>query len=225
MAEHAVTTGIQCRHVTKRFKTRTLFADLDFDLALGEHCALIGENGAGKTTFLKILAGLTTFDSGSISVIGHALTPKRHTIPARVGVVFDGLNLLPQFTGLENLRLLARLCNIGIPNLPALLAEVGLDPADRRKVAQYSLGMRQRLNLAQSMVPRPQLLLLDEPSNGLDPEGVQWLIRWIRGLSGVTVIMASHRLDEVGATCSAVRRITDGHIVYEGDPPSHGHVQ
>lgn len=219
-------SGVHCAHVGKDFKHRALFRDLNLRVPPGDHVALIGANGSGKTTLLKIIAGLTIFDTGTIDVMGTFLRPKRHIIPSGIGLVLDGLHLLPHFTGLENLRLLDLLSPKSAHcDLHRVLREVGLDPEDRRKVSQYSLGMRQRLNLAQALVPRPHLLLLDEPSNGLDPEGIQWLVQWIQGLADITVIMASHRLDEVSVTCSSVWQIADGAIVPEQDPPPKEHIK
>ena len=208
--------AVQCKAVTKHFGQRMVLDGVDFRVARHEHCALVGENGSGKSTLLKIIAGLTMFDAGTISVLDATLIPRRHTIARGIGLVLEGVSLLPQLTGLQNLELLAGLITdpveAGAVHLRPLLHEVGLDPDDHRRVGQYSRGMRQRLNLAQALVPRPQLLLLDEPSNGLDPAGIAWLISWVGGLQDVTVIMASHREDEISAMCSSVWRIADGSV-------------
>ena len=151
--------AVQCKAVTKHFGQRLVLEDVDFRVARHEHCALVGENGSGKSTLLKVIAGLTMFDAGSINVLDATLIPRRHTIARGIGLVLEGVSLLPQLTGLQNLELLAGLITdpmqAGAVHLRPLLHEVGLDPDDHRRVGQYSLGMRQRLNLAQALVPRP----------------------------------------------------------------------
>lgn len=211
---NASIVAVHCKDLVKSYKTRPLFVDLSFDVPRGEHCAVIGENGSGKSTLLRILAGLTLFDSGVVTVSGTTLPPRLHKIPVGIGIALEGMNLLPQFSALENLRMLARLTshNRTLSDLQTLLEEVGLRPEDRKPVGQFSLGMRQRLLMAQTLIARPDVLLLDEPTNGLDPEGVEWLVTWLRSLSEVTVVMASHRYEDVASTCSAVWRLEHGTI-------------
>lgn len=206
--------AIHCKDLVKKFRKHPLFEGLSFDVPWGDHCAVIGENGSGKTTLLRILAGLTVFDSGAVTVGEAVLPPRLHKIPPAIGIALDGMNLLPQFSALENLHMLARLtpAHRTLADLKNLLADVGLKPDDQKPVGQFSLGMRQRLLLAQTLIPRPEVLLLDEPANGLDPEGVQWLVTWLRSLSDVTVVMASHRYEEVAATCTTVWRLEHGTI-------------
>jgi len=206
--------AVCCEGVVKRFGPRIVLDGLTWSLEAGTRCGIVGENGAGKTTLLKILAGLTTYDAGAVQVFETVMRPRRHRVPPGVGLVLEHAPLLPQFTGLENLEMLAALVGpVSRAALEALLREVGLDPHDRRKVGHYSLGMRQRLNLAQALIPRPRLLLMDEPTNGLDPDGQAWFGQWLRQLGGVTILMASHRLEEVAQSCTEVWRLQEGRLV------------
>ncbi len=205
--------ALALKDVTKTYGRRRALDTVTWRAEAGRVHGIVGANGSGKTTLLKVLAGLAVFDRGTAEVLGTPLSPGRHRIPGGVGIVLEGMLLLPQFTGRENLRLLASLR--GRPDLERidrLLVQFGLDPGDRRRVRAYSLGMRQRLNLAQAVMDHPHLLLLDEPTNGLDPGGASALLRMIAEPADRTVIMVSHRLDEVAAVCDQVWTMHEGRL-------------
>ncbi|MGC8487295.1 MAG: ABC transporter ATP-binding protein [Clostridia bacterium] len=212
---------IELVSVTKRYGARTALNDVTWTAMAGHVHGVIGANGSGKTTLLKVLAGLVTFAKGRAKVADVELTPGRHRVPPGIGIALEGVSLLPQFTGRENLRLLASLRGtVDDEWIDTLLTSVGLDPRDRRRAGAYSSGMRQRLNLAQAMLDRPILLLLDEPTNGLDPEGAGTLLEMMAHSSGRTVVMASHRLDEVARVCDVVWSMREGVLSSANTPPA-----
>src|SRR3712207_1629575 len=188
-------------HLTKRYGPQVAVADVSFSCAPGTVTGFLGPNGAGKSTTLRALVGLTPPTSGRVTVTGvrYADLPN----PGRVaGVMLDASAQHPGRTGRETLRLAATVLGVPQARADAMLERVGLQGAEKRRVKDYSLGMRQRLGIGQALLGDPSVLILDEPANGLDPEG----IRWMRGLlrdfaaAGGTVLVSSHLLREVEAT-------------------------
>lgn len=205
--------AILLREVSQKYGRRQVLNRLSWSIPSGSRIGLVGANGSGKTTLLKVIAGFCLFDSGSAVVLGQRLSPRRHEVPNGLGVALEGCSLLPQISAFENLRMLSSLK--GYPDdakVIETLNRVGLDAKDRRRVREYSLGMRQRLNLAQALLDDPRLLLLDEPTNGLDPEGVSEFSRLIEALDQVTVIIATHRMDIAEALCDQVWELREGHL-------------
>lgn len=187
---------------------------VDLRIAPGEVVAFLGPNGAGKSTTLRMLTGLTPPTSGSVAIAGSAYADLPN--PGRlVGVMLDAAAMHPGRTGLETLRIAARLLGMRRDRAGELLERVGLADAGDRRVGNYSLGMRQRLGIASALLGDPAVLVLDEPANGMDPEG----IRWMRGLlhefaaGGGTVLLSSHLLGEVQATVDRLVVIGDGRVV------------
>jgi ABC-2 type transport system ATP-binding protein len=200
--------------LTKRYGERTVVDDVSFTLEPGTVTGFLGPNGAGKTTTLRMLTGLVPPTAGTALVDGRPWT--RLPNPTAVaGVLLDAGAVHPGRTGRAHLRILA--ATLGLPESRAdeVLAEVGLGPAGRRRIGGYSLGMRQRLGIAGALLARPAVLILDEPVNGLDPEG----IRWMRGLlrdhagRGGTVLLSSHLLAEVEHTVDRLVVIGNGRVV------------
>jgi ABC-2 type transport system ATP-binding protein len=202
--------------VTKRFGGLLAVDGLTFHLDAGTVTGFLGPNGAGKTTTLRILLGLTNQTSGTARVFGM----RYHDLPdpiRRVGAVLEANDFHPGRKGRDHLRALAYGARIGTSRVDEVLRLVELETAARRPVKTYSLGMRQRLALAAALLGDPELLVLDEPANGLDPEGVHWLRDFLRAFAaeGKTVFVSSHVLAEVAQTVDRVVIINKGRLVTE----------
>ncbi|MFJ9920455.1 ABC transporter ATP-binding protein [Streptomyces rubiginosohelvolus] len=184
--------------VSKRFGDHQALDDVSFALRPGKVTGLLGPNGAGKSTLLRILLGLARPDAGSAEVLGGEplSAPER---AQRVGVVMDAIGFHPRVTVRRQLEISAR--SLGLPSsrIAEVIGQVGLDGAERKRVKACSTGMRQRLALAVALLPDPELLILDEPLNGLDPDGIRWMRRLVERSAdeGRTVLIASHMLSEV----------------------------
>ncbi|GIU92630.1 MAG: ABC transporter ATP-binding protein [Acidimicrobiia bacterium] len=211
--------------LTKRYGDRAVVDHLDLELHPGEIFGLLGPNGAGKTTTILMLLGLIEPSAGSMRVLG--LDPTRHPLEVkrRVGYLPDSVGFYDQMTGRENLRFTARLN--GLPPAEAeetidrLLREVGLADAADRPTGTYSRGMLQRLGIADALVKDPRVLILDEPTTAIDPEGVAEMLALIRKLAderGVTVLLSSHLLHQVQAICDRVAIFVEGKVVAMGAP-------
>lgn len=194
--------GIVLTNVTKTLRGRTVLRDVTLRMAPGGIYGLHGPNGSGKTMLLRALAGLISIDAGSIDIFRERLRPGHS--PSSAGIVIEPMALWSDCTGMETLRLLASLRHgIRECDLERALERVGLDPRDQRAYRRYSLGMRQRLHLAQAIMECPRLLLLDEPTSALDPAGralIHGVLREERE-RGTTVIFASHDREELDALC------------------------
>jgi ABC-2 type transport system ATP-binding protein len=209
---------VQARGLVKRFGSAVTAVDgLDLSIAAGETFGLLGPNGAGKTTTLRMLLGLVRPTSGSIRVLG--LPPGSPSGLAKTGSMGE-VAFYPFLSGRDNLRTAARRCRVGHPRVEAVLAQVGLAERAADKVAGYSLGMRQRLGVAVALLKDPQLLVLDEPSNGLDPAGQLDMRALIGQLAaeGRTVVLSSHDMEEVEDLCSRVAVISGGRVLAQGTP-------
>jgi ABC-2 type transport system ATP-binding protein len=184
--------------LTKHYADRTAVEDLTFDVADGRVTGFVGPNGAGKSTTMRMMVGLTRPDAGEVRYDGVRYTDLRH--PARlVGSVLDPRCMHPGHTARQHLRALAALSDLPVARVDEVLAEVGLESAAARRTGGFSLGMRQRLALAGALLGDPQVLLLDEPSNGLDPDGIRWLRNHLTGFArrGGTVFVSSHLISEL----------------------------
>lgn len=204
---------VSIQGLTKRFGAVTAVDDLTFTVTPGRVTGFLGPNGAGKTTTLRLLLGLATPDAGSLTIGGTAYAQRPR--PARhIGAALEAASFHPGRTARDHLRVYAP--EIGVPDsrCDEVLAMVGLDAGDRR-VGGFSLGMRQRLALATTLLGDPQVLLLDEPANGLDPEGIAWLRQFLRYLAGQgrTVLVSSHVLSEVEQTVDDVVIIANGRLI------------
>src|SRR5262249_20729964 len=190
---------IEVEHLTKRYRRAKAVDDLSFSVPRGRITGFLGPNGAGKTTTLRVLLGLALPTSGQATVAGHRY--RDLDAPLRtVGAVLEASNYHPARTGRNHLRVLATAAGIAGPRVDQVLAQVELSAAANRRVGTYSLGMRQRLSVAAALLGEPELLVLDEPANGLDPEGIRWLRNFLRSFAdgGGTVFVSSHVLaDEV----------------------------
>jgi ABC-2 type transport system ATP-binding protein len=206
--------GIAVHSLTKRYGRVTAVDDLTFTLEPGRVTGFVGRNGAGKTTTLRILLGLTSATSGTATVAGRRYAELREPL-RHVGALIDPDCFHPGRTGRNAIRAVARLGRIPDTRVEEVLDLVDLTGAAGRRVGGYSMGMRQRLALAAAMLGDPGTLVLDEPANGLDPDGVRWLRSLIRGLGeqGRSVLVSSHLLAELAQTVDDVIVIEQGRLV------------
>ena len=205
---------IEVEHLTKRFRSATAVDDLSFSVPRGRITGFLGPNGAGKTTTLRVLLGLALPTSGRASVSGKRYRELETPLEI-VGAVLEASNYHPARTGRNHLRALAAAAGIANARVDQVLAEVELSDAATRRVGGYSLGMRQRLSVAAALLGEPELLVLDEPANGLDPEGIRWLRNFLRSFAdgGGTVFVSSHVLAEVSQLADEVVIIHRGKLV------------
>ncbi len=200
--------------LTKRYGAVTAVDDLCFSLARGTVTGFLGPNGAGKTTTLRLLLGLAEPTSGTALVFDRRYAQLEH--PSRVvGAVLESGDFHPGRSGRDHLRVLAVASDVEFDRVDEVLDVVGLTSAARRPVKSYSLGMRQRLGLAGALLGQPEVLILDEPTNGLDPAGVHWLRTVLRTFAddGGTVLVSSHLLAEVAQSVEHIVIIDDGRVV------------
>jgi ABC-2 type transport system ATP-binding protein len=202
--------------LTKRFGEVLAVDDLSFELDSGTITGFLGPNGAGKTTTLRMLLGLAAPTKGRALVFDRAYGELEH--PAlRIGSVLEATDFHPGRSGRDHLRMLGQSAGVADSRADEVLALVELREAGRRRVKGYSLGMRQRLGLAAALLGDPELLVLDEPANGLDPEGVRWLRDFLRRFAseGRTVLISSHVLAEVAQTVDQVLIVSHGRLIVE----------
>ena len=208
---------IVIQELTKQFGTVPAVSDLSFSVPAGRVTGFLGPNGAGKTTTLRILLGLVHPTSGSATINGIRYAELAH--PARtVGAVLEATSFHPGRRARDHLKILATAAEIPLSRVEETLDRVGLGDVAHRRVGGFSLGMRQRLGLAAAMLGDPEILILDEPTNGLDPDGVRWLRGMMRQLAaeGRTVLVSSHLLSEVAQTVDDVVIIAGGGLVARG---------
>jgi len=205
--------GISFSHVTKRYGERLVLDDVSFEVPLGQVVGLVGPNGAGKTSALRALLGLSQVDSGTISIGAAQGKPLR---PGYVGASL-GPAAHPGRTGRAHLRITAAAIGARDDAIDVALRAVGLDTAGGVRVKHYSLGMSQRLALAGALLGQPELLVLDEPANGLDPDGIEWLHRHIRSVAdgGGGALISSHLLVELAQMADAVVML-DRRVLWSG---------
>jgi len=214
-----VSCAVRARGITKTFGEVVALDGVDLDVAAGQIHGVVGPNGAGKTTMLGLLLGLASADRGSLEILG---TPagRAHAAPDGVAGFVDGPGLYPSLTARGNLAALAALRGPGAPTagIDEVLEQVGLTDVADDRVRGFSLGMRQRLGLAAALLIKPRLVVLDEPSNGLDPAGKRHVHGVLTQLAagGVTVVLSSHRMGDLEELCSEVTVIATGRVVFSG---------
>jgi ABC-2 type transport system ATP-binding protein len=211
--------AVEAHGLTKRFGSNAAVDDVELLVPRGSAFGYLGPNGAGKTTLIRTLLGLTRADSGTMSLLGIPVPAERDRALARVGAIVDEPRFHPHLTGRENLRLLAAARGgDASTRIGPSLARVGLEQRADDKVGSYSMGMRQRLGVASCLLGDPELLILDEPMNGLDPAGMHEMRTMIASLvdEGRTVMLSSHLLDEVERTCDAVAIVDRGRVIRQG---------
>ncbi len=203
---------ISVKNVTKKFRENTVLRNVSLEIEKGTVTGLVGRNGSGKTILMKCVLGLVSPTSGSITVRGKRVG-KDIDIPENVGVIIETPGFLPNFSAYNNLMQLAKIRRkIGKAEVRAAIQRVGLDPDNKKHVGKYSLGMRQRLGLAQAIMEDPDILILDEPLNGLDKEGAADMRKFLLGLKeqGKTLLIASHSAEDIDALCDTVCEMDNG---------------
>ena len=212
---------IELRNVIKKFAGRLAVDDLTFTVPRGEIFGLLGHNGAGKSTAIGMMLGQVWPTSGQVKVCGHDVQSDRRAALMQVGAIFEAPVFYDYLSGWRNLEILS---TYTAPTSKARICEViewvGLTGREQFKVRTYSHGMRSRLALAQALLPKPELLILDEPSDGLDPEGIHEMCRTILRLQrelGLTILLSSHLLNEVEQLCTRIAVLQQGKKVFEGN--------
>jgi ABC-type multidrug transport system ATPase subunit len=213
---------IKTENLTKRFGRVEAVHEVNLDVREGDRYGLLGPNGSGKTTLVRMLLGLVYATSGSISVLGEPVPRHVGRVLPQIGAIIEEPGAYPHLSGRANLRLFDAAGSQGSRRtrrrrVNEALEEVGLAGIDRRPVRAYSLGMRQRLGLAAALVRRPRLLILDEPTNGLDPRGIKDMRDLLIRLNadGVTIFLSSHLLPEVSALCTRIGVLDSGRLVLQ----------
>ena len=211
--------AVETHGLTKRFGPNVAVNDVELLVPWGSAFGYLGPNGAGKTTLIRVLLGLTHADSGTMSLLGYPVPRHRDRALARIGAIVDEPRFHGHLSGRENLELLASAREEAARGrIGPSLERVGLGGRADDKVAKYSMGIRQRLGVAACLIGDPQLLILDEPMNGLDPAGMHEMRDMILSLvaEGRTVMLSSHLLDEVQRTCNAVAIVDRGKVIRQG---------
>lgn len=206
---------IKIENASKKIKDTVIYENIDMVCESGSIVGLIGKNGAGKTMLLKSICGLTNYTGGEISVLGKKIG-KDVEIPDSVGVIIEVPGFLPNLSGYKNLKYLADIKGkIGKDRIFEVIRQVGLDPESKKHVGKYSLGMRQRLGIAQALMEDPEILLLDEPMNGLDNKGVAEIKEILKDLRkrNKTIILASHHMEDIDELCDKVVVMDSGKII------------
>ncbi len=216
---------LEVRHLTKRWPTgRLALDDVSFQVKEGEILGLLGHNGAGKSTIMGITLGMVRPDLGEVRIGGHSVQQTRGRSLQQIGAIYEAAVFYEYLSGWQNLRVLCSLSGWwDEAEVKRVVQMVNLTRAIQQKAATYSHGMRQRLALAQALLPQPKILLLDEPTDGLDPEGIREfreLILHLRKQHGLTIMLNSHLLGEIEQMCDRCVILKDGKKVYEGPVPS-----
>lgn len=197
---------IRIEHVTKRFGEETVLKNISYDFDAGQVHGIVGMNGSGKTVLLKCICGFMTPSEGRIYVKGRQVG-RDIDFPRSLGLIIENPGFLPDLSAYKNLKLLASMREkIGNEEISTAIRRVGLDPESKKKVGKYSLGMRERLGIAQAIMEDPDILILDEPFNGLDKNGVKEIYELILELKekGKTILLVSHNIVDIESLCSTV---------------------
>ena len=209
--------AISVSDLSKKYNSGLAVSHTNFKVPAGTICGFVGPNGAGKTTTIRMLLGLISPSGGTGRILGEPITsPEKYL--SQVGAMIEGPAFYPALSGAENLKVLATLGGFPLERVDQLLAQVGLTDRGKSKYKTYSLGMKQRLGIAAALLPNPKLLILDEPTNGLDPEGIQEIRQLLRSLAdgGTTVFVSSHLLSELEIISEYLVMLRKGEVVFAG---------
>jgi ABC-2 type transport system ATP-binding protein len=203
--------------LSKKYGDRMALSHANFEVPMGSICGFVGPNGSGKTTTIRMLLGLITPTTGGGHVLGESITEPEKYLP-RVGAMIEGPAFYPALTGFQNLNVLAKIGGFSTDSIAGLLDLVGLGDRGDSKYKTYSLGMKQRLGIAAALLPNPILLVLDEPTNGLDPAGIHEIRTLLRKLadSGTTVFVSSHLLSEIEVISDHLVMLRLGKVIFSG---------
>lgn len=206
---------IEIKNVKKYFKNNKALDDVSMSLEKGKIYGIIGRNGSGKTVLLKLICGIMKMTEGSIEIDGKRIG-KDINIPDNVGVIIETPGFIKEYSGMDNLKFLAGLSGkYSKESLEKLMEQVGLDPKEKKRVANYSLGMRQKLGIAQAIMGNPDILILDEPTNGLDKKSVEEFRKLMLEFKeqGKTILLASHSSEDIKILCDRVYELDAGKLV------------
>lgn len=209
---------VETKQLYKAFKREKAVNGVNLRIKKGEIYGFLGPNGAGKTTTIRMLLGLMKPTSGSISIFGKDLHKEKLNILRNVGSLVENPSYYPHLTAYENLEVIRKIVNVPKSRILEVLEIVRLSEAKHKKVKGFSLGMKQRLGIAAALLHNPQLLILDEPTNGLDPSGIiemRELIKSLPGIYGMTVIISSHLLSEIDQMATSVGVVSKGRLIYQ----------
>ncbi|MWV46983.1 ATP-binding cassette domain-containing protein [Paenibacillus sp. HJL G12] len=223
---------LSLRGVSKKIGSKKIVDQLSFDVQEGEVVGLLGPNGAGKTTTIRMIAGLISMTEGDVFVRGSSIRHEWKKAIRHVGAIIENPEFYPYMTGYDNLKQYQRMNDwISNERIDEVVRLVGLENAMKKKVKAYSLGMRQRLGIAQALLHEPSVLILDEPTNGLDPAGIREMRDYLKTIAreeGISILVSSHLLLEMEQLCSRVVVIQDGKLVTVrsiGENNASGHEQ
>lgn len=210
-------TILSLQAVSKKINGKEIIKDIDFSIQRGEVLGFLGPNGAGKSTTLKMIVGLSRPTSGEIIVSGYSIQKDYVKAMSKVGAIIEGPDLYDYMTGYKNLEMLGAMSsNVTVKDIMSAVELVGMEHRIHDKVGTYSMGMKQRLGLAQALIHQPELLVLDEPTNGLDPQGIYEFREIIKNLAAeknISVLISSHLIAEVQLMCDNVSIINQGEII------------
>jgi ABC-2 type transport system ATP-binding protein len=203
---------ITLNNITKRIKQQLILDNISCTFEKGKIYGLRGRNGAGKTMLLRAISGLIKIDSGTITIDGNILR-RDIDFPSSLGIMIEHSNLLNEYTGIKNLKLLSKIKQVASDSdIIEAIEKVGLDPNDTKTVRKYSLGMKQRLSIAQAIFEKPDIILMDEPTNAIDVDGVKQVRKILidERLRGATIIIASHDVDDLNVLADEVITMDKG---------------
>jgi ABC-2 type transport system ATP-binding protein len=215
-----MTKVLECYNITKKINNRTIIDNVSFDIENGEILGFIGPNGAGKTTIIKMILGLSKIDNGSIIINNYDIDKYYKEAISKVGAIIESPDLYSYLTGYQNLQLLAKTYNLPNNNISKIVKDVGLESSIYNKVNTYSLGMRQRLGIAASLIHNPELIILDEPFNGLDPNGIKDIKSLLVKLAykeHKAILISSHILSELETFCNKICLLKEGKLIYNNN--------
>lgn len=209
--------AIKLINLSKKIGRKEIIKDLNFEINPGEVFGFIGPNGAGKTTTIRMIVGLMSISKGDVQIFGKSIKKNYAEAVGKVGAIVENPEMYPFMTGRQNLKHFARMIpGIKKERIGEVIAIVGLEKVIDQKVGRYSLGMRQRIGIAQALLHKPSILILDEPTNGLDPAGIREIRQYIRKLAdeeNVAVVISSHLLSEIELMCDRIGVIKNGELV------------
>ena len=209
--------AISVKDLSKKYESGFAVSHANFEVPLGTICGFVGPNGAGKTTTLRMLLGLISPTGGTAEILGESINhPEKYL--SQVGAMIEGPAFYPALSGVQNLKVLATLGGFPVERVEELITTVGLAGRGDSKYKTYSLGMKQRLGIAAALLPNPKILILDEPTNGLDPEGIQEVRDLLKKLAsqGTTVFVSSHLLSELELISEYIVMLRKGEVVFAG---------
>lgn len=221
--------AMELKNVSKRIKNKEIIKDVSFQIKRGEVFGFVGPNGAGKTTTIRMMVGLMKISEGDIQIVGNSIQTDFSKAIREVGAIVENPEMYPFLTGRKNLEQFARMVpGTSKERIEEVVKLVGLEKVINDRVGGYSLGMRQRLGIAQALLHKPSILILDEPTNGLDPSGMKEIRQYIRALAekeNVSVIVSSHLLSEIELMCDRIGVIKNGSLIAIEDVEKNRELQ